>query len=116
MDQVKLAKLLMLTTSDSDGEALNAVRAANVILKKAKKNWEEVFKDQKESPKEKTHQSWYDRVRPLDPEIIHMLEYCLERLSGSGYQFIKSLNTQYRLRRSLSTKQLEALRKWYANL
>jgi len=33
-EKEKLVKLLNLTTSDSDGEALNAIRAANRILKK----------------------------------------------------------------------------------
>ena len=43
MDRVRLVKLMMLTTSDSDGEALSAIRKANEFLKTHKKNWAEVL-------------------------------------------------------------------------
>jgi len=40
----KLIKILNLTTSDSDGEALNAIRMANAILAKKDLTWEQVFR------------------------------------------------------------------------
>lgn len=39
----KIQKLLALTTSDNDHEALNAIRAANKIVNLGGKTWEEVF-------------------------------------------------------------------------
>ena len=39
----KITKLLALTTSTFDGEALNAIRAANEILNEQDKTWEEVI-------------------------------------------------------------------------
>ncbi len=41
MDHVRLTKLLMMTTSSHDGEALAAIRKANAILKEAGVNWQE---------------------------------------------------------------------------
>lgn len=39
----KLRKLMQQSTSDSDGETLNAIRAANALLKRYDKTWEDVF-------------------------------------------------------------------------
>jgi hypothetical protein len=36
-------KLMMMTTSDKDGEALTAIRKANLLLKAEGKNWEELI-------------------------------------------------------------------------
>lgn len=43
LDRERLLKLLRLTESDADGEALNAVRMANRMLKSAGKSWDEVL-------------------------------------------------------------------------
>lgn len=43
LDRAKLTKLLAMTTSDSDGEALNALRLANRMLTAEKLTWEEVL-------------------------------------------------------------------------
>lgn len=41
MDKGRLIKLLNLTQSDNDNEALSALRKANALLKKAGKAWED---------------------------------------------------------------------------
>jgi hypothetical protein len=43
MDQEKLIKLLMLTTSDNDAEALSAIRHANQLLKRTGSTWAAVI-------------------------------------------------------------------------
>lgn len=43
MNIEKFKKLLALTTSDSDNEALNAVRQANRLLKENNLTWDELF-------------------------------------------------------------------------
>jgi hypothetical protein len=43
VDREKLAKLLALTTSDNDHEALSAMRAANRMLREVGKIWEDVL-------------------------------------------------------------------------
>lgn len=43
VDRDKLIKLLMLSTSDCDPEALSAIRMANNLLKKSNTSWERIF-------------------------------------------------------------------------
>ena len=43
MPQDKILKLLELTQSANDAEALNAIRKANKIREKAGLQWEEIF-------------------------------------------------------------------------
>lgn len=43
LDRAKLAKLMAMTTSDQDGEALNALRMANKLIAGAKLSWPEVL-------------------------------------------------------------------------
>lgn len=43
MDKQRLIKILNLTTSDADGECLNAIRMANKLLKKENLTWDQVL-------------------------------------------------------------------------
>ena len=43
MDKERLIKFLNLTTSSTDGEALSAIRKANIFLKENNINWEEII-------------------------------------------------------------------------
>lgn len=43
IDLTKLVRILRMTESSSDGEALNALRAANAMLKSDGKTWEDVI-------------------------------------------------------------------------
>lgn len=43
LDRERLAKILALTTSEHDGEALSAIRKANEIIKGEKLTWDEVL-------------------------------------------------------------------------
>jgi hypothetical protein len=43
MDKVKLIKILNLTSSDIDGECLNAIRMANKLLKANNLRWEDLI-------------------------------------------------------------------------
>lgn len=43
LDRDKLAKMLAMTTSDKDGEALSAIRMVNAMLTKEKVTWGEVL-------------------------------------------------------------------------
>jgi hypothetical protein len=45
-DRDKLIKLLMMTTSDFDGEALSFIRKANELLKRNSLSWEQVLNQQ----------------------------------------------------------------------
>lgn len=43
----QLVKILSLTQSDNDNEALNAIRTANKLMKRNDTTWEKVFKESK---------------------------------------------------------------------
>jgi hypothetical protein len=43
MDRDKLVKLLNMTTSKNDGEALNAIRMSNELLQRASVSWDELL-------------------------------------------------------------------------
>jgi hypothetical protein len=48
LDTLRLIKILNLTQSDSDGECLNAIRAANAMLKKEGVRWDDLISVKKE--------------------------------------------------------------------
>lgn len=50
LDREKLTKVLMLTQSDQDGEALAAIRAANAMLARSGQNWEGFLRAPGSSP------------------------------------------------------------------
>jgi hypothetical protein len=43
IDRARLAKLLALSQSDNDAEALSCIRAANKMVQAAGKSWDEVL-------------------------------------------------------------------------
>lgn len=51
----------MLTTSDADGECLNAIRMANKELKKFNLNWEQVFLNRAKEPEPQKQEEPEDR-------------------------------------------------------
>jgi hypothetical protein len=55
----RLAKLLELTRSNSDGEALTAMRMANAMLKAANKSWSDILLPQKQpTPPPRPEPEW----------------------------------------------------------
>lgn len=57
MDLSKIIKLLALTQSSNDNEALSAIRKANALLKENNKTWESLFKSNQVDP------AWEDLFR-----------------------------------------------------
>lgn len=122
MDRNKMTKLLALTASDNDGEALNAIRAANRILKKEKLSWEKFLDVAGSKQKSQDAHGFYRP--PWGPQhgvnftkvsVEEMLNVCLDKVtSDSGWAFIKSLQDQFR-ERNLTFKQILALEKFYKN-
>lgn len=111
----KLSKLMMLTTSTNDNEALAALRKANAILAAQSVSWDEFLKGMKnlviqeepKAPKKKKDES----------DIKEMLQTVLaSHLSDTGYEFISSLNAFFTEKNFLTEKQEKALRKFYDNI
>lgn len=64
--QSRLARLMSLTTSSNDGEALNAVRAANALLLKVGATWADVLVVVDGTP---TNQTIFFRGAFLEPPV-----------------------------------------------
>lgn len=121
LDLPKFIKVLMLTTSDQDGEALAAIRAANAMLRRADSTWNDFARLKHATPPDpavawpKSHPSYSPPQPPQEPEIQSMLNYCLRHVTGRGRGFIQSLDQHFRQRGTLSQRQINALRMFYRN-
>lgn len=104
----KLQKLMAMTASDNDGEALNALRAANAILKKYDITWERVFKrlvtvEIEEAPSEPPSSA------ARDIALEAALDKALKSSSGGFRDFLLSLQAQWHEKGWLSPAQREAV-------
>lgn len=108
--RAKLVKLLNLTNSDIDPEALNAIRFANDLLRKNQLNWDSLFnppKFQEPDRKKKT-----DQKRSESLKIT--FEFIYENAWASfDFTFIDSLHERFEEGGDLTNRQLESLLKVY---
>lgn len=125
MDRAKLVKLLNLSTSDNDAEALSALRHANLLIKREGFSWDEIVHPKKPKiPHKVRHngdsgQTSNTGLRPETeyPPIDEMIEECLDEIENeSGREFLESLYSFYEARGYLTQKQSAALKKFYDNL
>jgi Protein of unknown function (DUF2786) len=115
-DKDKIIKLLQLTTSSNDHEALLAMRVANKILKKTETTWDKFLDNPPAASTRPNPTASTYRHYDYGPSITEMLHTCLEQVkTDSGYDFINSLYQQYRYSHRLSPKQTAALKKFYRN-
>lgn len=140
MNRDLVVKLLNLSTSENDNEALLAVRRANDIVRKAGQTWERLIAagDTTSAGRQKSkaeyqygeprREYWetdgseddgfYEDDEPDCSEVTieTMLKTCIERVRNPrALDFLRSLDAQYKIRGKLTDKQIEALRKFYAN-
>jgi len=115
LNVVKLVKVLGMTGSIHDGEAVAAIRRANDMLSKEKLTWESFFSEltagnftipDGRRPKEK----------PLEPTIKEMFEVCLPKVKGPPREFLQSIYRFWGENDYLTRKQESALRKFYDNI
>ena len=97
MNIQKLIKILNLTKSDSDGEVLNAVRAANAILAKTGLTWGDVLGVGDGETRELIVEEMLGRLRAL-------------RVRGRTREFLDSLERFYRKNGFLTERQEKRLR------
>jgi hypothetical protein len=108
IDLDKLAKLLNLTMSDNDHEALLAVRKANLILIKLNIHWDQVFRLTIE-PEPKMKQCSKEEKEI----ILKIFDNLIPILSGSSLEFVSSLLVYFNEYGNLTKKQGETLVKIY---
>ena len=103
----RLRKTIGMTTSASDGEALNALRAANKILADNKVTWEDVFKrlvtiDVEAGPEETPRDS-----RDVSSAFTDI--FARGNLKGDFATFMDSLYHQWTTNHYLSDAQKDAV-------
>lgn len=127
MDKERFLKLMMMTTSDADGEALNALRMANAMLKAEKKTWDDVLTQEtvvninlrQRTPTHYTQQKEEDWVAPhlRDKVMIDTMFraiYAQPRTDNEEFwQFMDSVHHQWGQRERLTPGQYQAIRKCY---
>lgn len=103
-DYFRLQKLMMMTTSENDNEALSALRSANTILKAESLDWNKVFartvqviNEFEPAPSD----------QPGDGSDVD--EAFATVMEGHESEFISSLYDQWQRKRWLSPAQRDAL-------
>ena len=123
-DYGKLAKVMQLTQSSSDGEALAAIRMANAMLAKVNLNWAELIKNDFEVPEDnlialrageydRTFPPVYEQARQSDIEEIFACLMTAD-IEQNFMQVLQSIFSQYNRKRRLSIKQYATICKAYA--
>jgi hypothetical protein len=99
-DRDRFVKLMMLTQSDHDGEALVALRKANGLLVRDNQNWQEFIDG-------KTVTTVNNNVD--DAGLEEMFEFLFDRVRGSFRLFIDDVHRQWVRKGSVSPKQYDAV-------
>lgn len=108
LDTAKLTKLLNLTTSSNDAEALAAIRAANRMLADERILWDGVFAGafRQAQVEVEAHEASID-------EMIEDLLGAADTVPSSTVAFVESLQLYYRKEGYLTKRQRENLeRTW----
>lgn len=127
LDRERLIKIMGLTTSSSDGEALSALRKANEIIAGEKLTWAEVLAQQGSviniSLARTPPQSAYKGGDEWAPPHLHdkvtidlMFRAIFAQPRGANeefWQWVDSVHQWYLDHHSLTSAQYEAIRKCY---
>lgn len=118
----KFIKLMMMTTSPNEGEALTATRMANALLLEANLNWDEFLRGKVKITNQaaggSASGSFTGKKYTNSDDIERMLDAVLKnvRSGTSFYTFIKSLSDWWEDNAFLTEKQYNALRKSYERI
>lgn len=103
MDMQKLSKLMMLTTSDNDYEALASLRKANSLVSAGGKTWSDLLLSV-------THKPSKDNTDDEFNVVLSVFEYCGEHITHqTTMDFLQSLERFYTKNGFLTFKQADAL-------
>jgi len=129
MDEILFAKLMAMTTSSFDHEALTALRKANAMLVRDNLNWQEAIerkvvdlkskakpakptpttKNKPDSKKPSSERGGHDNAE----EINRMLDALLKKVSpkSSFYEFVTDVHSWWEYRGYLTSAQYVAIKK-----
>lgn len=127
LDRAKLAKLLALTTSDNDGEALNAVRLANKLVKNANETWDSVLAQQAVvsvrvfdmTPAKTAAPPWDDDTRLTNAAVINQMfekVYSVPRDGSDFWNWLDDIRRKWDANGRLTAGQYDGLRRSYARV
>jgi hypothetical protein len=131
MDEILFAKLMAMTTSSFDHEALTALRKANAMLVRDNLNWQEAIerkvvdlkskakpakpkpttKNKPDSKKPSSERGKHDNAE----EINRMFDALLKKVSpkSSFYEFVTDVHSWWEYRGYLTSAQYVAIKKSY---
>ena len=104
----RLRKLMAMTFSDNDTEALTSVRAANRLLKDNGLTWQRVF-DRTVRVENSVEEAIPSKGGYSGEEVDRMFEDALSKAGGGFRDFLLSLQATYDERGRLSEGQMDAL-------
>lgn len=135
LDHERLVKLMRMTEADNDGEALNALRMANKMLKAANLHWGDVIPDptvterrlfeafthkKRETPRtygqplRRAHPPRTRGGRRTDEDIPGMLAALANRKHEMSFiMFLAGVSGQWRDKGYLSEDQYDAIKRAY---
>jgi len=134
LDHDRLAKLLALSTSDSDGEALAAIRRANAMVSKAGLTWHQVLKQSggkatagkrfdpaaaSRASRERARERQADAKARATGEIARMLEEVgrhQHRIKPMQATLWRKIQAEWRKRRGLGPANRAALQELHHDL
>src|SRR5262245_5565498 len=116
-------KLMMMATSDNDGEALTALRKANAKLAAINRNWEELLRgkvaisDFPDAPPMGGDLKTSRGVKYTDPFISTMFDDILQSLSpnNSFKDFVTDVNRFWEEKGFLTERQYTTIKKSWDN-
>lgn len=79
MDLEKFIKTIALTSSDKDGEVLNAIKICNKILKEENKTWEEIFNYNKFIELEDENKMLKEKIQKSEENTDEIIQYILNK-------------------------------------
>ena len=109
----KIAKLLNLSKSDNDNEALAAIRLANKRLAEKGLSWDVVLLPKPKTLSVSGYKPPYNEDDENHEALMEIFEIVLEKARGKTQEFVASVYKQYKQTGRLSPKQLDILMKIY---
>lgn len=115
----RILKMLMLTQSNNDAEALLAIRKANKLLKRDELSWEEVFQGRK--PKKEAKQKDFFEEEEEEKDDQQAFEWAKEISEDMDYledreaveDFVDGIKAFFNEKGFLSPKQCDHMKKTY---
>lgn len=129
LDKTRLAKILAMTTSDNDGEALSAIRRANEVIKGEGLQWHDVVcpasnvmnitiqrQPMSTGPVDGEDRDWQP-PHLKDASVIDVMfrqVYAQPRTGSDGFwEWLDSVHQQWIERKRLTSAQYNSLRRSY---